>query len=71
MKDAVKFGFGFAAGTYLFKLCAAVADNVLDRYLKKKFDADPEFRLRVKKLSPELYIKYRKEDKDIPPCDIA
>ena len=66
MKDFVKLGFGFATGAFLFKLCATVANNVADRYLKKRFDADPEFRLRIKKVSQELYIKYRKEDKDVP-----
>ena len=62
MKQAIKFGFGIAFGMWLFEACKTVVD---DR-MKKKFDADPDFRVQVKEVSPTLYIKYRKECKDIP-----
>lgn len=64
MKDAIKFGFGAAFGACLFKLCNAVVDNIVDRYFRKKFEADPEFRVHVKTVSPALYVKYRKESKE-------
>lgn len=64
MKNAIKVGFGFAFGVALYKLCDKIACDVIDRCLKKKFDADPEFRVQVKTVSPELYIRYRKESKD-------
>ena len=64
MKDAIKFGFGFAFGAFVFRLCDAAADKMLDKVLKKRFDEDLEFRLAVKKISPELYVKYRKENKE-------
>ena len=65
MKDAVKLGFGFALGAYLFKLCVAAVNVVSDKVVRDKLDADPEFRVRVKTISPELYAKYRKETKDV------
>ena len=63
MKEYVKFGFGFALGACLFKLCDKAVSGVVGKLFKKKFDEDPDFRLYVKAVSPELYIKYRKENK--------
>lgn len=62
MKQAIKFGFGFAFGTFLFKFSKAVVDSVVDKCLAKKFAEDADFRERVKVMSPELYVKYRKEN---------
>ena len=64
MKNAVKFGFGFALGMCLFEMCSDVACGVAEKFFEKKFDEDPEFRVRVKTVSPALYAKYRKEKKD-------
>jgi hypothetical protein len=66
MKEYIKFGFGAAFGVCLFKVCDKAVNLVIEKCFKKKFDEDPEFRLRVKAVSPELYVKYRKETKDIP-----
>ena len=71
MKDAIKFGFGFALGAYLFKLCGDVTWGVVEKCFEKKFDEDPEFRVRVKTVSPELYVRYRKENKTTQPSDPA
>jgi hypothetical protein len=58
MKNAIKFGFGFALGTCLFKACKTVADD----FMSKKFKQDAEFRLHVKEVSPTLYARYRKDN---------
>lgn len=63
MKQAVKFGFGFALGTYLFGFTKAALDLLIDKRFLKRFNANEKFRERVKVLSPELYAKYRKENK--------
>jgi hypothetical protein len=63
MKDAIKFGFGAAFGVCLFQMCKALVDKVTEKRFKDKFDTDPEFRLKVKEISPETYVKYRKENK--------
>lgn len=64
IKDAIKFGFGAAFGMYLFKLCNAFVDGAVEKSFRKKFEADPEFRIRVKTVSPDLYVKFRKESKE-------
>ena len=64
MKKAIKFGFGFAFGACAFNLCKTFATLIVNKHFRKKFDADPEFRIVVKEISPELYVKYRKEDKE-------
>lgn len=61
-KDAVKFGFGFALGTYLFAFTKAVIDFATEKYISKRFDEDGNFRERVKSISPELYAKHRKDN---------
>ena len=63
-KDAIKLGFGLAFGVHLFKMCNAISEKIADRYLKKRFDEDGNFRERIRVTSPELYARYRKESKD-------
>lgn len=60
MKHAIKLGFGVAFGMWLFEACKTVADDCMS----KKFDNDPDFRLNVKEISPTLYARYRKEQKE-------
>ena len=64
MKQAIKYGFGVAFGVYLFHLCNSVVNKVIEKSFQNKFDSDPVFRTRIKELSPELYVKYRKEYKE-------
>lgn len=61
MKKAIKFGFGFAFGAYLFQLCSGVVNNVSKKHFVKKFNEDEEF--RVKTMSPEMYAKHLKDIK--------
>lgn len=63
MKQAIKFGFGFALGTYLFGLSKAVVDLTIDKCFAKKLANDEGFCERVKVMSPKLYAKYRKDNK--------
>lgn len=67
MKKAFKVGFGVALGLYTFDLCKTLVNSVVERCFRKKFDTDLEFRLTVKEISPELYVKYRKENKEVKP----
>ena len=67
MKPAIKFGFGIAFGMWLFEACRTVVD---DR-IRKKFDGDAEFRVQVKKISPTLYVRYRKETANVEFSDFA
>lgn len=64
MKNAIKFGFGVALGVHLFNMCHAAVNFAVDKYISKKFDEDGNFREHVKVMSPELYVKLRKEDKE-------
>ena len=65
MKEYIKLGFGFALGACLFRLCSTAVNVATEKFVRDKFDADPEFRVKVKTISPELYAKYRKETKDV------
>lgn len=62
MKKAFKFGFGVSLGVFAFNVCKTLVDMSIKKYFQKKFDEDLEFRLSVKRLSPELYAKYCKEN---------
>lgn len=63
MKKAIKLGFGFALGAYLFSFAKAGVDFVIDKCFEKRLNKDEGFREHIKVTSPELYAKFRKENK--------
>lgn len=57
MKGAIKFGFGFAFGAYLFSFSRTFVNVLFER----KFDKDAKFRERVKVTSPRAYAELMKK----------
>ena len=61
MKNAIKFGFGFAFGTWLFHFSKKLATAYSDGAFKRRFSRDDTFREFVRIVAPDLYETLMKE----------